>query len=64
MPDSLQKEIERLDVLCEVVKLGLQVRRVTKHDLVLLHDASQRVITAYQKENKNKNIMEAGAEQC
>ncbi len=63
MPESLQKEIERLDVLCEVIKLGLQVKRVTKHDLMLLHDASQRVVDAYQKENSS-TTMKAGLEQC
>lgn len=63
MSDSLKKEIERLDVLCEVVKLGLQARRVTKHDLMLLHDASRRVVDAYQKENSS-TTMKPGLEQC
>lgn len=62
MPESLQKEIERLDILCEVIKFGLEVKRVTKHDLMLLYDASQRVVSAYQAENPE--IMEAGVEQC
>ena len=63
MSDSLKKEIERLDVLCEVIKFVLQTRRVTKTDFTLLYDASQRVVSAYQKENST-TTMKAGLEQC
>jgi hypothetical protein len=54
---SLDVYIQRLDVLCSVIDtqvLQLSSRRVSKHDLKVLHDAAQKVVTEYLKEvNKN-----------
>ncbi len=46
---TLSQAVARLDVLLEVIDIGLQNRRVTKHDLILLRDASRRVIEAYDR---------------
>lgn len=51
---SLDVYMQRLDVLCAVIETALQPGgRATKHDLRLLYSAAQKVVDAYQKEQKN-----------
>lgn len=48
---SLDVYMQRLDVLCEVVKGALEPGgRATKNDLRILYNAAQKVVDAYLQE--------------
>jgi hypothetical protein len=53
---SLDVYMQRLDVICEVMKFALQPgQRASKHDLRVLYDAAQKVVDVYQQEKESKN---------
>lgn len=67
MPEQndLDVLVNRMDVLCSVLDDALKPGgRATKHDLRLLHEMAQKVVTAYFADKLKKENTETDNEKC